>query len=286
MKFLPRALPVAAVLLGAVLGSSSGIFIKNLRISSLAVAGFRMGLPLLVLLPVMMRRGLFRESLGDRRVMWAVSALGALRMFLLITAYKLTAVGNAVVLLYMWPIFALIMDAARKRRFPGAAQIGLIGLAFAGVVTMNLHRNFSLSADDLVGSLCMIASAALFALSALVFKKGLAKADEAETIFFQNAAGGLVFLPFMLIEIVSAAPVNIAIGLGYGTMVGLVGFGSFFYAMKRLPLFQYSALSYVEVVSGVLIGVLVFGESFAANQAAGAAMIIAASFLSQRIRTE
>ena len=283
---LKRTLPVLAVLGGAAMGASSGLYIKGIALSSLALAGFRMGIPFLALLPVIARGGRLLGDPANRKVLWLASGLNAVRMLLFIMAYKLTAIGNAVVLLYLWPVFALLMDHLRLRRRPAAGQIALLVLASAGVATMNLHRHFSFSSADLLGSLCMIASAFLFAATVILFKGALATVHETDALYFQNAVGALVFLPFLLAESGKIPAADLTLGLLYGASVGLVGFGLFFFAMKRLPIFRYSALAYSEVIIAVAFGVAILGERLVPNQIAGAAMTLAASFLAQRSRAK
>jgi len=274
-----------AVLVAASLGASSGLYIKRVGFSSLALSGFRMGVPFLFMLAVMIRGRRVLGPPAQRRALWGASGLNAVRMLLFVAAYKLTTVGNAVVLLYLWPVFALILDSIGARRKPSLAQAGLVALSFAGVLVMNLSRGLSLEAAGLRGSLLMIASAALFATTSIMFKKALATVHETDALYFQNAVGALVFCPFLVAELGSAPPIDLALGLLYGFSVGLVGFGLFFFAMKRLSLFQYGALAYTEVLIAVLLGALVFGERLGASQLVGALMVVAASFLSQRARS-
>lgn len=276
-------LPVAAVLGGAALGASSGLYIKGVGLSGLALAAFRMGIPFLVVLPFVLKRGAGLGLKEQRRGLWTASGLNAVRMLLFILAYKLTAIGNAVVLLYLWPVFALVFGCLRDRRLPTGGQAGILALAFGGVVVMNLHRDFSAARNDLLGSGFMIVSAALFAVTALLFKNALAQVKETDTLYFQNGVGALVFLPFAVMEVPSTPLPEVGLALVYGLVVGFVAFGIFFYAMKRLPLFQYSALAYSEVVFGVLLGVVVLGETLTANQLAGAALILSASVLAQKV---
>jgi len=284
MSFLISILPVLAVLAGASFGASSGLYIKGVHFSSLALTGLRMGAPFLVMLPFMIRGGKFLGPPGRRRNLWIASGVNAARMLLFILAYKLTSVGNAVVLLYLWPVFALLIDALRLHRRPTRGQLSLVGLSFAGVVVMNLHRGFSMSINDLVGSLAMVLSAAGFATTVILFKEALTELKETEAIFFQNATGAIVFLPFLALELGSVPLADLGIGLGYGLSVGVAGFFCFFYAMKRLPIFRYGALAYTEVPIAVILAVLVLGERIVPDQILGAAMVVIASFLAQRAR--
>lgn len=282
MKRHANLLPVLAVVLGAALGASSGTYIKSARISSLAMTGFRMGVPFLFFLPGLIRRGMVFGPSGMRASLWITSGINAVRMFLFVTAYKLTPVGTSVVLLYLWPVFALLFDGLRLRRAPTFPQAALIGLAFAGVVVMNLHRGFSLSSSESIGSVIMIVSAGMFAVTSIRFKKILGGIRETDAIYFQNAIGAIVFIPFLLAEAGGARPLDLALGLIYGLSVGTLGFTFYFYAMKRLTLFQYGALSYTEVPLATLIAVIVLGEAVVVNQVAGGFMVLAASFLSQQ----
>ena len=282
MKRHANLLPVLAVVLGAALGASSGTYIKSAGISSLAMTGFRMGVPFLFFLPGLIKRGMVFGPPGMRKSLWITSGINAVRMSLFVTAYKLTPVGTSVVLLYLWPVFALLFDGLRLRRAPTFPQAALIGLAFAGVVVMNLHRGFSLSSSESIGSVIMIVSAAMFAVTSIRFKKALAGIRETDAIYFQNAIGAIVFIPFLLAEAGGARPLDLALGLIYGLSVGTLGFTFYFYAMKRLTLFQYGALSYTEVPLATLIAVLALGETIVANQLVGALMVLAASFLSQQ----
>jgi drug/metabolite transporter (DMT)-like permease len=165
------------------------------------------------------------------------------------------------------------------------AKLGVLFLATGGVVVMNLHRGFSLSGPDLLGSACMIVSAFVYAGTNVVYKQALAVMGESDVIYFQNGVGGIVFLAFLIAEIPGVPLAQLGIGIFYGFTVGFIGFGLFFYGMKRLPLFQYSALSYSEIPFGVFLGIVFRGETMTLNQAAGIVLIVAGSILAQRLRT-
>ena len=278
-------LPILAVLAGAVIGASSGLYIKGLAFSSLAMSSLRMTVPFFLALPRTARHGLLLGKPGMRRRLLLTSVLNAGRMYLFILAYKLTAMGNAVVLLYLWPVFALLIDSLIAKKKLSAAKLGVLFLATCGVVVMNLHRGFSLSGPDLLGSACMIVSAFVYAGTNVVYKQALAVMDESDVIYIQNGVGGIFFLPFLIAEIPGIPLTQLGIGIFYGLTIGFIGFFLFFYGMKRLPLFQYSALSYSEIPFGVFLGMAFRGETMTLNQAAGIVLIISGSILAQRLRT-
>ena len=272
---------ILAVITASALGASSGLYIKSLPFSSLALTGFRMSVPFLLLLPFMIRR---RKALGPLRMkkrVLAASILNAIRMLLYILAYKLTSIANAVVLLYLWPLFALVLNAAYRKEKLKMREVLLIFLAISGVVFLNIQKGFSFSGTTMAGNLCMLLSALLFSVATLIFKELLKHHNEGEMVYFQNGLGALVFLPFMIIESIQSSPAEIALGLVYGFSVGVVAWGFLFLALKRLSVFQYSTLTYVEVFFGVLFGTIFIGEEMTIFKTAGIILILGASVLSR-----
>lgn len=284
MKNINIAIP--AVILATALGASSGLFIKSLPFSSLALTGFRMGIPFLFFLPLMIKRGLALGLEQNRKKILLGSALNALRMFLYILAYKLTTITNAVVLLYLWPIFALILNGILYKKKLRLKEFLILSLALSGVVLLNIQKGFSLSGSDLLGSIIMIFSALIFSGTILLFKNVLNVHSEGEVLYYQNAIGAIIFIPILIMELPTIAITSIGIAIIYAFSVGVIGFGCFFFALKRLPIFQYGALGYFEVFWGVLFGVFLLGEDLSLNKIIGVIFILISSFLSKFLSVE
>ncbi len=279
-------LPVIALICATSLGASSGLYIKGLSLSSFALSGLRLGVPFLLVLPAVAQKRLLLGPREHRLKLWSASLLNAVRIFLYILAFKLTAMGNAIVLLYLWPIFALLLRCAGAGKFPKPGQMLILLTAFAGVVVMNLHRDFSLQGKDLPGSLFMILSALILAGTMIIFKSTLKDMSETHTLFYQNGIGALFFLPFLFVETSSVPLAHLGLGALYGFLVGFCAFGLFFYALKRLSVFQYSAMTYMEVFFGLLFSVVILREQMTVNLAIGVLMVLSASFLAQQNKTE
>jgi len=279
-------LPVLAIICATCLGASSGLYIKELSLSSFALSGFRLGIPFLLILPVVIRKRMLLGPKEHRVKLWSASLLNAIRMFLYILAFKLTTMANAIVLLYLWPIFALIFRCIGVAKVPRPGQVMILLTAFSGVVVMNLHRDFSLQGKDLPGSLFMILSALILAGTMIIFKSTLVNMSETDTLFYQNGIGALIFLPFLVAEIPSVPGAHLGLGVLYGFLVGVCAFGLFFYALKRLPVFQYSAMTYMEVFFGLLFSLVVLREDMTINLAVGVLMVLSASFLAQQSKAE
>lgn len=272
---------VPAVIIATALGASSGLYIKSLPFSGLAMTGFRMCIPFLFFLPMMIKRKMVLGPPKMRKRVYLASLLNGIRMFLYVIAYKLTSLANAVVLVYLWPLFALLLHAAIKKQKLKFRELGLILLAIGGVILLNFQKGFSFSQDHLAGNIFMTLSAFLFSFTALIFKEALADHSEGEVVYFQNALGALFFLPFLVIELLAAPLPEIALGTLYGLSVGVIAWAFFFIALKRLPVFQYGALTYIEVFFGVLFGTLLLGEEITIFTIAGIALVLSASVLSR-----
>jgi drug/metabolite transporter (DMT)-like permease len=185
------------------------------------------------------------------------------------------------VLLYLWPIFALLIDSFLTRQRIKFKEAGLLLMALTGVIFLNIHKGFSFAHSDLLGSGVMILSAFILAISMIIFKDALEDNSEGEVLYFQNALGALIFIPILLLEIQGTPSKAIYTGLIYGMSVGVLGFGCLFIALKRLPIFQYGAMGYIEVFFGVLFGIFLLGEDLRWNIIVGTILILISSFLSR-----
>lgn len=279
MKSNRMAIP--AIILATALGASSGLYIKTLPFSGLAMTGFRMGVPFLFFLPLMIKKGLVFGTDQNRKKILLGSALNSLRMVLYVVSYKLTTLTNAVVLLYLWPIFALFLNSIIEKKPLKIKELFILTVALSGVILLNIDKGFSLSGNDLKGSILMILSAMILAGSTLIFKDILNDHNEVEVLYFQNALGALVFIPFVLLEIPNIGLIPTFTGIFYAFSVGIIGFGCFFYALKRLSIFQYGALGYIEVFFGVLFGFFILGENLTWNVILGVIFILVSSFSSR-----
>ncbi|RMG57025.1 MAG: EamA/RhaT family transporter [Bacteroidetes bacterium] len=270
----------AAVLTAATLAGTSGLFVKYLALPAPVLAFFRVGIPTLIAGALMLLQGmpLLRPGL---RPMLVASLLNAGRMFCFFAAFRLTTVGNAIIVLYTWPVFATLFGTIWLKEPISRRQMVLLALAFAGLVTVASGQELSFAADDLQGMVAAVGHALLFSLTVVIFKRESQRFRPIETIFYQNVLGVPIFLPFLL-TYEGLSPWQAGVASGYGVMIGLGIFGLFFYGLQRLPAGRVSFLSYIEIISATTLGVLVLGESLSWHLLVGGSMIIAATLLLQR----
>lgn len=251
--------PYFQAILAAIIWGTSGPFIKITQLPPSTLVFFRTALPTLILAGCFFATStpLFR---GNNRRLLLASAINSARMLLYFVAFTSTSIGNAVVILYTWPLFAAIFASLfLKERIP-FKNILLILLAFAGILIIYSNNNFSFQNKDVIGITAMLGSAALNALMVILFKSELKKHSKWKAIFYQNLIGALLFLPFLFINSPFPNTFQTSTAIIYACLIGLVAFGLFFSALNKLPASTTSALTYFEAISGICFGILFFNE--------------------------
>lgn len=142
------------------------------------------------------------------------------------------------------------------------------------------NQEWSFRDRDVIGMLLMMASAALYALTIIIYKKHSNEYSSLETIFYQNIVGAIVFLPFVFVHASSLSLHDATIAAGfYGGVVGIGSFLLIFYALKKLTTLRFSLTHYSEAVFAVSYGVLFLNESLTWNMVVGGLLIILAGWL-------
>jgi len=275
--------PYLAIILASTIGGSSGVFIKLLDLPATSITFFRMFVPVAVLLVYFLlnKTRLFRGHYG---IMLVASGLNATRMFLFFIGYLYTTIGNAVIILFTWPIFAAIFSAMFLKEKVSVRTATLIGLAFTGIVVMYMDKEISLGNRDFIGMAAMLFSAMIFAITAVIFKKKLTYYSRTETIFYQNLIGALVFLPFIFINTPPPSLLQFSVASLYGFLIGIVAFLLFFLALRKLKMSHYSLFTYWEVLAAVFFGAVFFGEAITANMIIGGGLILLSGILLRKQR--
>jgi drug/metabolite transporter (DMT)-like permease len=273
--------PYLAVIFAATIGGSSGVFIKLLNLPSTSITFFRVFIPVAILL-VYFGWKKIKLFQGNYKIMLVASGLNAARMFLYMFAYLYTSIGNAVILLFTWPIFATIFGAIFLKEKVSKRTASLIGLAFLGIVIMYSNKEINFGSNDFLGMVAMLLSAIIFSITAVIFKKELKNYSKTETIFYQNLLGAIVFLPFIFINKPLPTLTQTSVASIYAFLVGIVGFLLFFFALKKLKMSHYSLFTYWEVPAALIFSVIFFKEVITLNMIFGGALIIVAGLLLRR----
>jgi len=273
--------PYFKIIAAAVIFGSSGAFVKYLTLPVGVITFFRMAIPavLLYLYFVITRH---RIPWRGSSVMLVASLLNALRLYFYFMGYTYTTIGKAVILLYTWPIFAMLFGMIILKEKINTRKLVLMLTAFSGVVLIYNGKDAGMKSDEYLGLAAITFSAMIYSITVVLFKKESVRFSSWETVFFQNLLGTFIYFPFLFL-VDYQMQVNQALAVAtYGLLIGLAGFGLFFSSLQDLKASTVSFLNYIEVVSAITLGIIFFNEKPTMEMFMGGALIIAAATLVQK----
>ncbi len=265
-----------AVLTAAIITGFSGVFIKTMAINPASQAWLRMGVPTIVTAIWMLSTGTpFLR--GNWKKMVLTSVLCTVRILLFFAAFTNTSIGNAIIVFYTFPIFSAIFGYFFLKENITSKQKILLFIAFLGIILAFSDKEFSFKNEDFIGITAALLSAIVHAITVVLFKSESTDYTRTELLFYQNFVGFLILAPFF--QFATATVTDYSLGISYGLLVGTVGYGLFFYGLKKLKASTTTALMYMEVVSAVIFGYFFFNEQLSLFTILGGALIIGSSFL-------
>lgn len=247
------------------------------------VAGLRWvaaGLIMLAALP------LLGERVPPRAAWGQIARLGFLMTVIgngmVVWAEQYVASGLAAVLVAVGPFWVAGVEAL----LPGGERLSRQGLAglllgFAGIVVLvwpEIAVEGGGGRSFLLGAIALQIACIGWALGTSYTKRHAAAGGPAGTAALQMLFGGLMFFAFALpagdFGRLTFTP-RTASAMVYLTLVGsIVGYSSYVYALKYLPVSTVSLYAYVNPVIAVVLGTLILGEPFGPRIVVAAAMVL------------
>ena len=274
MKYSPYLLALLAIFLMG----SSGAAIKAIALPPTTFTFFRVTVPTVVLGAYFLAKQtpLFRYSV---RWMLVGSTLNTARIYLYILSYSYTSIANAIIIMYSWPIFAMLLSRFfLGERIPRRNAL-LLMLPLGGIILIFSQQSLSWENNDFVGMSAMLASAITYSASFIIFKRESSKYGGFETVFFQNVVGSLIFLPFWLQEDVTLGSVSLLSVILFSLLIGILAFGLYFTALRSIKASTLSFISYLEVLIATTYGLLFFDEVLTWPTIVGGSLIIVSTIL-------
>lgn len=268
---------IYAVILAALIAGFNGILIKAMpSLSTGAIGWFRAGVPVLFLLPGLLKARQLKVQ-GNTRMLLLASVINAVRTYFFLLAFVYTSVGNAIVLFYVYPLFITIIETTVYKAPISKKQVLFMLLAFGGIAFTYADKEFSFESRDFIGMLAAILAAVGYAFFVSIFKRQTQDCNRNQLLFYQNLAGAVLFIPF-LFGLKDVALTHMGIGVFYGLLIGIVQFGLFFFGLKHLNATTAASLMYLEVLSAVLLSFFILNEQLSWNTYVGGILILISSF--------
>ena len=287
------ALPVAAVVLGAIAMGLSPIFVRLADVGPFASAFWRTGLALPILwawaaAEERNRRlaGGDRSSQGFFRPDVAILMAGVLfagDLFFWHLAILNTSVANATLLATMAPVWVVLGSSLLIGEHVDRGVISGLLLCILGAAAL-VGTNFSLAPDRLIGDAYGVATSFFFGMYFLAVRAARRTSGSGRIVFISSLISAVILLTITLIFEGRLLPQS-ASGLAALAALALIshaaGQGLLAYALGHLPAAFSSLIIFIEAVAAAAFAWLLLGEPVVALQIVGGATILAGVFIAR-----
>jgi drug/metabolite transporter (DMT)-like permease len=260
-----RRQAVLFLVLTATLWSTSGLWIKVISWSPLAILGGR-SLVAMIVMWVYLRKPNFRVT--------GLQLLGAVCYVLtqvsFVWATKLTTAANAIFLQYASPVYVVILGYFFLKERPHKSDWVAMGVIFSGLF---LFFGDQLSLDGFWGNILAIVSGMTFSVVMLIMR-GQRDNSPANIIFIGNIIGLLVGMPFVLKETINLP--NLGIILYLGTFQIGLSFILYSIAVRHVRALESNLILTLEPILNPVWVFLVIGERPGPLALIGSALVIGA----------
>ncbi|WP_287439030.1 DMT family transporter [Reinekea sp.] len=271
----PSGLAMLSAIVAAVGMGTIGVFSRMAELSPEIVTFYRLFLGALFMGAwLVVSRQSIRIGAGDGGRLLLSGAFLAGFILCYIQAMNLTAMANAILVIYLAPIAATLFSRLFFHEMLKPQQWLAMALALLGFILMQDAPDGN-SASTL--GLAYAGLAMLFYAGFIIVNRRCSEhTPAASRAFWQLATGALLTL---LVSLASQQSLVVEAGkipwlLAIGFIPGFVALYCAVLALQRLPTAVYGTLSYFEPVAVIVFGWLFFAETLSAGQFLGCVLIL------------
>jgi len=268
------------------------------ELPALALGSFRLVTAGIVSLPVLLRAREGQEAKVQVEVsqqapkrlhaLWTITYLGFFGVVLnqgcFTVGLEYTSVSHSSLIIGCAPILILVfswalgLEAITRRKAIGMA------LAFAGAAAIGAEQAVSVGAGDLGGDVLTLLAGIGLALYTVLGKRAITEYGAVRVSLLSNVAGAVLALPVALWQIHELAQAGrlSAISLEtWGAVIYLGVLGSavsyvlYFWALRYMTPARLGAVSYLQPIGAILLGLVFLGEAITRRVAVGGLLILA-----------
>lgn len=272
------------VLLGVAAVSFSAIFVKYTTAPAVVTAFYRMFFAALLLLPALLKNCRKELMALDRRTLLMCCLSGvflACHFSFYFQSVAYTSIASSTVLVDTEVFFVAIVSILFMKE--KVSRIGAVSilLTFAGSVILALSDR-SVGSNAVYGDLLAVTGAffvALYTLIGRIARRKMSTTLYTSLVYGTSALTLAVYCGITRTPVIGYAPKNYLLGLALALVCTLLGHSVFSWGLKYLPATFISTAKLGEPVFATALGVLLFGQIPAAQQVAGAVVILAGLYM-------
>ena len=244
------------------------LIIRTSNISSLSLVGIRTFLgSIFLLIFVLKKRGITRQLLNSGFVLGPLLAIHWSTMF---KSIELNSVAVGIGLVFSYPIFVIFIEIFRGQKVE-RSQILIILAGFFGLFFL---LDISTIASP-IGVVYGITSAITLAFLIIYGSEKSKEYGGLNVAFIQVIFAALCLSPFTVSGFDWMID-NLAVSVFLGFFLTGVGLATYWYVVKIITPLSIGTITYLEPVTGVVIGALILNESLKGLQYFGFGLVILA----------
>ena len=264
-----------------------------LRYSSpFGVTTYRVVVSALLLLVIYLVWGdrLTHRKLGRHQI-WYFVKLAFFGLFVNQTMFVMglsqTTVAHSAIIVTFGPVFTLLFAWMGGQERLSTITIAGMVISIAGVILLNLEKDFTFQTRHLVGDLLTLGGSIAFAYYTVISKNAAALYGALNSTLFTYLAGAGLFLPLGLPFILRTGWFRLN-WAGYAAFVYVAVLSSvvaqliFYYALRHVSASRLASLSYLQPVITTVASVVLLSERLSRNFVFGAGVIIGGIVLTHR----
>ena len=250
----------------AVCWGSIPLIIKTTDVSSMSLVGIRTFLGAIFLLVfVLQKRQITKDLLYSGIFLGPLLAIHWSTMF---KSIELNTVAVGIGLVFSYPIFILIIELLLGKNI----RLLQASLVFIGFFGLYLLLDFS-SISSLLGVVYGLVSAISLAILIIYGSSKSIQFGGLNVAFVQVLFAAIILSPFTY-EGFSWMLDNLLVSIFLGFFLTGVGLTTYWYVIKFIPPVSIGTITYLEPVTGVIIGALILNESLRISQYFGFAIVL------------
>lgn len=268
------------IVIAMLIWGSVGVFARFSGLSGLGVAFARVSLGSIFLLIILGAKRRIREALDciarNPLPYIGIGSALALNWIFFFTGLEYTTIANVVLVYYTSPIIATLLSWKFLKEKVKKSRMFAISLAFLGLGIIISGQEISINNRDFIGIMFALIAAFFYALIPNLGR--FLKKVKGEILTFLQ----LLVASFLMLPIISVVDVGKPVWWSIGVLVTVHTVLALFLYMeglKEVSVSEAALLSYLDPISAVIYGIIIFGEVPSIYTIIGGGLILIATAL-------
>ena len=262
----PTTKAYSGIILLAISWGTIPLIIRTSDISSIGLVGIRTFLGTIFLATLLVSKDFnLKELVKPGLILGPLLAVHWVTMF---ESIELNSIAVGIGLIFSYPLFVLLIEFLRGNK-PKVYQIVLIFLGFFGLYNLLDISNIK----SFEGVVYGLISAISLSLIITIGESYSSKLGGLKVAFAQLSVAALILINFTF-ESRYWLSENIAVSIFLGFFLTGVGLMTYWYVVKIIKPIAVSTISYLEPVTGVVLGAILLNETLTFRQLIGFILVV------------